>query len=62
MTIYEEDGSVVETVPLHVLEEKGKEAMHALMLEKGFVLKAPQEVEQIQQEQQAQYQKEKEDH
>lgn len=37
MTIYDVNGGVKEQVPLHTIQSK--QAMHALMLEKGFVLK-----------------------
>lgn len=37
MTVYENSGVVRETIALHTLQSK--QAMHALMKEKGFVLK-----------------------
>jgi len=48
LTIYE-DGVEVEQVPMFPLEEQGKEAMHALLLEKGFVRTPPEEMERLKQ-------------
>ena len=45
MTIYDEVGVEVEKIPLH--EVKTARALHALMADKGFQLRPPEERERI---------------
>lgn len=47
LTIYQ-DGKEKETITMHKLKDRA--AMHALMLEKGFKKKSPEEIEKMQKE------------